>query len=84
MHFKRNVPHTGLEPLTYKCPVIGSGLSRGTVVSNSRIRKNDHFPRNYEEAPVPNLRVKKLRVVSNSRIREKDNTPFFRNCSSLI
>ena len=37
---------------------------------NSRIRKNDHFPRNYEEDPVLDLLVKNFGVVSNSRIRE--------------
>ncbi len=53
-----NIPHTGLIPLTYNCPVGGSGLYRGTVVSNSRICKKDHFPRNYEEDPIFDLLVK--------------------------
>ena len=65
-----NIPHTGLIPLTYNCPVGGSGLYRGTVVSNSRIRKKDHFPRNYGEDPFWDLLVKILGVVSYSRIRE--------------
>ena len=65
-----NIPHTGLETLTHNWPVMDSSPTRGTAVSNSRIRKKDHFPRNYEEYPVWDLLIKNFGVVSNSRIRE--------------